>query len=66
MRFKLQATEDIISGTGKAPSVYTHEFDCITLDEVLRETEQFLRGVGFFVYNIDYDTSLGCGDKHLK
>ncbi len=58
MRFNLTAFEDIQSGTGKVPSVYTSEFEAIALPDILQEIEQFLRGCGFHIYNIDYDTNL--------
>lgn len=58
MRFKLQAMEDINSGLGRAPQTYCAEFDAVVLPDVVQQIEQFLRGCGYYLYNLDYDITL--------
>lgn len=58
MKFKLQATEEMWSGTGRSPQQFTAEFSAMSLQEVCENFELFLRGCGYHIYNIDYDTEL--------
>lgn len=55
MKFKLQATEEMWSGLGTAPQQFTSEFSAVSLLEVVQNFEQFLRGCGYHVENMDYD-----------
>lgn len=57
MKFKLQASEVIASGTGKAPVVSTLEFEEDSLPLVVQHLEIFLRGAGYHLTNLDYDVS---------
>jgi hypothetical protein len=54
MHFKITGIEEIFSGVGEAPSVYTHEFTAITLNEVIPELEPFLRGCGYYL-NLEWN-----------
>ena len=55
MKFKFQATEEMWSGVGTAPQQFTAEFSAVTLNEVIQNFEQFLRGCGYYLENLDYD-----------
>ncbi len=56
MKFTLRAEEEVHSGMGTAPAVHTTEFQAETLPEVVMNIELFLRGAGFYLKNMDYDT----------
>ena len=55
MKFKLQATEEMWSGLGGNEQTFTSEFSAVTLNEVVQQVEQFLRGCGYYLENLDYD-----------
>lgn len=57
MNFKLHAVEEIYSGMGSAPASHTTEFQAEHLTEVLMNIELFLKGCGFYLKNLDCDTS---------
>ena len=55
MKFKLQAIEELYSGTGTAPASHTTEFEAEALPEIVMNIELFLRGAGFYIKNLDYE-----------
>lgn len=67
MKFKLYCVEDIASGTGAAPTSHTTEFEAVGLNVILLNIEQFLRGCGFYLENLDYDLpGIRRRDKHIS
>jgi hypothetical protein len=55
MNFLLMATEKDFYNEKSCFSTKT--FEATSLPEILPEIEAFLRGAGFYIKNLDYDTS---------